>query len=604
MIRYGTAYYPDHWPESDWARDLSLIRDSGLSTVRFGEFSWSWFEPRDGVFDFAAYDRFMDTAHRCGLDVILCTPTCNAPHWLFARYPDARQIDQKGRPHIGHRHMTNYNHPGAYELAQRAVTKLAQQYRDHPALFGWQIDNELTAGESGNRDQIYDHHPLTIERFREYLRHKYGTLDELNARWFNNFWSNQYSDWSEVEPQRIGENRNPNPSAWLDWSRFRDLNVARLGQWQADWLHAVNPSFRIGTNIPEVDPLRSVWLGQDYWGLSRNMDFIGTDLYVYCDDPDREQRLLAYSCDVIRSAAHAAGAEFGVLETQAGPHLRPWRMSFAGGMWEPGFLKRSVETYAAHGAEHILFFLWRAVPGGTELGMNSLAHIDGSPSERTAALPDIIAAGEQARSRLNDRPVAYLHYSQDTLRLMSLVDPDQTVNSTMWGWHWLFTDLGYRIEYLSDDTLPTIHDLPPGLLALPYSVVMSPALCQTVIDAARTGWQVIAGPATAYFDDRAHIYLQSPGPTTFSDLLGLRYTGFDANRLLRVDGLPSVDMRVLQTRTRATGDLTALAENDLHFPMLTCHENVIYVGFDAGTLRHALTDAAPLVDWFHQHTGV
>jgi beta-galactosidase len=59
---FGTAYYPDHWPDNEWERDLGAIRDAGLTVVRFGEFSWSWYEPSCGKFDFRAFDRFVGLA--------------------------------------------------------------------------------------------------------------------------------------------------------------------------------------------------------------------------------------------------------------------------------------------------------------------------------------------------------------------------------------------------------------------------------------------------------------------------------------------------------------------------------------------------------------
>jgi beta-galactosidase len=547
--------------------------------VRFGEFSWSWLEPRCGIFDFAAYDHFMDLAQRCGLGVILCTPTCNPPPWLFAQYPDARQLDQRGRPHVGHRHQACYNHPAAYDLAQRAVLHLAEHFRDHPALRGWQVDNELTAGESGSPNQVYDYHPATIARYRQRLRETYESLAALNDAWVNNFWGNRYSTWDEIEPPRIGENRSVSPAAWLEWSRFRDKNVADLGQWQISWLRSVRSDFRIGANIPEVGPIASVWLGQDYWALCRGMDFIGADLYVYRNDEQAEQEDLAYSCDLIRSAAVAAGAEFGVFETQGGPHVLPWRMTFAGGMWQPDFLRRCVETYAAHGAQFILFFLWRAVRGGAEFGMNSLAEIDGSPSPRTRALPQIIAAGQAASDRLSDRPVAYIHYSQDSLRLCTPFDPDHTANTAYRGWHTLLNDLGYRVQFLNDDTLTSAG---AGPLILPYSIVLSEHHAGLAASWICSGRRVIAGYATAFFDEFARIYPRAPGGP-LAETLGVKIKGFDADLPLAVAGLPSGGRAILQSRITPaeTGGGPA---NSLGQPMLVSRGTATYIGFDLGTL--------------------
>jgi len=47
----------------------------GVAAVRFGEFSWSWFEPREGASDFAAYDRLADLCHDRGLKLVVRTPT-------------------------------------------------------------------------------------------------------------------------------------------------------------------------------------------------------------------------------------------------------------------------------------------------------------------------------------------------------------------------------------------------------------------------------------------------------------------------------------------------------------------------------------------------
>ena len=38
-ISGGVSYYPNHWPETEWERDMELIKRSGLDMIRFGEFS-------------------------------------------------------------------------------------------------------------------------------------------------------------------------------------------------------------------------------------------------------------------------------------------------------------------------------------------------------------------------------------------------------------------------------------------------------------------------------------------------------------------------------------------------------------------------------------
>ena len=577
-ITFGTAYYPDHWPQSEWARDLERMRESGITTVRFGEFSWSWFMPRPGSYDWSGCDTFMDLVHQIGLGVMLCTPTCNPPHWFFAQHPDARQIDQHGRPHIGHRHMACYNHPAALEAAHDIVTTMARRYRDHPALIGWQIDNELTAGESANLRQLYDYHPLTLALYRDYLRERYDSLDSLNDLWWNNFWSNRYSDWDQIDPPRPGLSGSISPAMWLEWSRFRSWNVARFGWQQAAWLHAINPDFSIGTNVPEVSPLKGALLGQDYWALCREMDFIGTDLYVYTGDSARDQAQLAYSCDVIRSAAQASGAEFGVLEMQAGPHIRPWRMTFAGGDWGPDFLHHSLQTYATHGARFIYFFLWRPTRGGAEFGMNGLVHADGSHSERSYAVPAIISDAQRAVDQLAQRPQAYIHYSQDSLNLLALYDPDQTGDTALPGWHTLLEDLGCRVSFLSDVDLQRLDDYPPGPLVLAQSIVLDAALCERL---ASTQRPLIAAGAPAYFDHYACMYPTRPGGS-LAQRLGLRIESFEANQPF-ADGWTAVDNApLLSARVHLTGGQVTDRDQKGQ-PAIIQNTDSVYFSFDVGT---------------------
>jgi beta-galactosidase len=53
----GTAWYPEHWPEERWERDLQLMKAAGINFVRIGEFAWSRMEPQEGKFQLEWLDR-------------------------------------------------------------------------------------------------------------------------------------------------------------------------------------------------------------------------------------------------------------------------------------------------------------------------------------------------------------------------------------------------------------------------------------------------------------------------------------------------------------------------------------------------------------------
>ena len=110
------------------------------------------------------------------------------------------------------------NHPQVKRIAAATILELAKHFAQHPALEGWQIDNEPTIGESVSKDKIYDYGVHSAKLFTDYLKVKYNNdLDKLNTLWYNNFWSRTYNDWSEIEPPKspIG------PSLWIEWMNFR-----------------------------------------------------------------------------------------------------------------------------------------------------------------------------------------------------------------------------------------------------------------------------------------------------------------------------------------------------------------------------------------------
>jgi beta-galactosidase len=64
-----------------------------------------------------------------------------------------------------------------------------------------------------------------LHGFREWLRSKYGSIDQLNRAWGNVFWSMEYRDFEEIELPNLTVT-NPDPSHQLDFMRFSSDQVA------------------------------------------------------------------------------------------------------------------------------------------------------------------------------------------------------------------------------------------------------------------------------------------------------------------------------------------------------------------------------------------
>ena len=140
----GTCYYPEHWDESLWESDLARMKEAGISVIRIGEFAWSVIEPREGEFSFDFFDRFLALCEEAGMKVIFGTPTATPPAWLTENHPEVLNGTAEGvlYRHGARRHY-NYNSAVYRSYVTRIVREEAAHYGPHPAVIGWQIDNEL-----------------------------------------------------------------------------------------------------------------------------------------------------------------------------------------------------------------------------------------------------------------------------------------------------------------------------------------------------------------------------------------------------------------------------------------------------------------------------
>ena len=79
---FGAAYYNEYMPYDRIQKDLTLMREAGMNTIRIAESTWSTEEPEDGVFNFKPVTDVLDVAEKLGMNVIIGTPTYAVPAWL------------------------------------------------------------------------------------------------------------------------------------------------------------------------------------------------------------------------------------------------------------------------------------------------------------------------------------------------------------------------------------------------------------------------------------------------------------------------------------------------------------------------------------------
>jgi beta-galactosidase len=230
LMTIGVYYYPEAWPESQWPRDIANIKKMHLEFVHMGEFAWAFMEPEEGKFDFAWLDRAVQLCADQGLKVVLCTPSPTPPVWLEEAHPEIHMVDAEGRSMLhGSRQQATWSSETYRRYVGAIVDALGKRYGNNPAVWGWQLDNELSHYGAG-----IDYSEASQEKFRAWLKAKYGTVAELNSAWGDSFWSQMYQNFDQIRlPNPKELVAGTNPEAALDSQRWYADEAADYLRFQA-----------------------------------------------------------------------------------------------------------------------------------------------------------------------------------------------------------------------------------------------------------------------------------------------------------------------------------------------------------------------------------
>ena len=319
-----------------------------VNSATVGIFAWGMLEPEEGVYNFEWMDKLLDMLHKNGKDVILATPSGARPNWLAQKYPEVLRVEESGiRNEYGVRHNHCLTSPIYREKVRNINTLLAQRYKDHPAVKMWHVSNEY-CGES--------HCELCQEAFREWLKKEYhNSLDELNFKWWNGFWSHQVTDWSQINsPKFRGENHVS--AMKLAWRRFVSESHISFFENEIAPLREITPNTPITTNFMKM------YDGIDYQAFAKKLDLLSWDNYPAWDKGSNEKEAcdIAFVHDAFRTMG--GGKPFFMMEST--PSLVNWHD--VNKLPKPNRQALSSIQAVAHGADSVQYFQWRKSRGGHE----------------------------------------------------------------------------------------------------------------------------------------------------------------------------------------------------------------------------------------------
>jgi len=345
-IYFGGDYTPEHFPKDVMEEDMRLMKKAAVNIATLNVFTWGQLQPNEETWTFQWLDEVMDTLAENGVYADLGTATASTPAWMAKKYPEILPVDEKGLHfYHGSRQCFNPNSPKYRELSAVLVRKLAERYKDHPALCMWHVNNELS------HQVNYDFSEITTNKFRNWCKDKYGTCQNLNKTWGLHFWGNTIYQWDELMPP-MRTAHQVNTSLLLEWKRFTNECYMEVAQYEIDILREVTPDVPITTNfLYEFKTL-------DYFAWAEMIDFISVSSFP---DPKTTNHPgeAALSHDIMRGLKDQP---FVLLE-QAPSQLN-WRLANVNK--KPGVMRLWSHQGMAHGSDSFLFFQWRASVHGSE----------------------------------------------------------------------------------------------------------------------------------------------------------------------------------------------------------------------------------------------
>jgi len=510
-LHFGGDYNPEQWPKDVWKQDIELMQKSGVNLVSLGIFSWAKIERSDGDYHFDWLDEAMELLHEGGISVDMATATASPPAWLSKANPEMRAVNFDG-VQLSHGGRQNYCAASSVyrQKASALVEQIASRYAKHPAVVMWHINNEYGC-----------HAPYCFcensrQAFVAWLKERYSSLDELNASWGTDFWSQRYYDWDElVVPKRTPDGTHPNPGQQIDFKRFTSELTLDLYKMERDIIRKHDSVHPITTNFMSM----KFTYAMDYWKWSREMDFVSTDHYLAQHDPDNHIDL-AQQADLTRG--FASGKQWLLMEhSTSAVNWQPRNYAKT-----PGQEKRNSASFVARGSQGVMYFQWRQSQAGSERFHSALVPHAGENTRvfrEVSELGNWLAENPGVAEHPTDRAeVAMVYDYEQFWALMQANLPTQDISyaDTVAKIYRSFWENGTRVDFVPGDVdLETLKQY--KLVVLPMVHMLSEQEEQVYHDFVAQGGNILISYFSNIADRTLRVKLGGYGGKLVRDLAGV-----------------------------------------------------------------------------------
>jgi beta-galactosidase len=515
-LLFGVAYYDEYMPYERLDKDIKMMKAAGINVVRIAESTWSTMEPQEGVYDFSHIDRVLDGMHKAGISVIIGTPTYAVPTWLVKKYPDVLAITSRGPNQYGVRQNMDITNIHFRTYAEKAIRKMLEHIKDHPAIIGFQIDNETKSyGTAG---------PEVQKQFVAYMKAKYPSLEDLNSKFGLDYWSNRINNWEDFP----SVNGSINASLNAEFAKFQRSLVTGYLAWQAGIVREYKKPSQFITQNFDLD-----WRGHsygiqtevDHFAVAKVLDVAGIDIYHPSQDKLTGAEI-SFGGDIARSMK--AGQNYLVIETEAQgfPEWVPY----------PGQLRLQAFSHLASGADMVSYWHWHSIHNSAETYWKGLLSHDfeSNPTYEEARTigADFGKLGRHLANLKKKNDVAIL-FSNEALTAYNSFGPGN-YNSILRPMYDALYNMNISVDFI-DPSSTKMEQY--KLIVVPALYAAPDSLLRRLNNFVKNGGHIVYTFKSGFSDEHNKVRtLRQPG--IISEACGINYNEFTVPEKLPLKGDP------------------------------------------------------------------
>lgn len=502
---FGTQYerFPNPRPE-DWESDLKHMKAMGFSVVRTWLY-WRLVNPEPGRWDFSHYDRLFALAEASGIQVQIQLFLEAPPEHLVKAHPDWLYENRKGEyqdliaipaQQVGGFCGFDLMKPAPRAEAKAYIRQTAEHFRDHPALWGYDVWNEIWLSR-------WLDSAACQKRRAAFLRAKYKTLETLNQAHVA-----RYTAFEEaVDPRLATEHGGKKPVSDtvlgnMDALEFENVLEAELMDWRAAMVRASDGKHPVVSHIGSGNGHE---LRKNSWALSRSLDAWGTSIH----EGSLEKHLLP-----MHVSREAAGG-------------KPWWLAenSSGSMWmglnsfkrSALFVQSTLTIAQMLKAAGVMFWQYRPEIKDGESPNFGLVKLDGQDTSRSRIVADFITSTQKHQALLDAAKLPASPIGLVYAAAVGLADvlAGNDLFADFHGWYAALAQNGCLPRIVRDIDLAVAIPADLRLLILPMQVIETSGLRQALLNWVEAGGVLVASGQTFLYDPLLYAQRQYPGVDLF-----------------------------------------------------------------------------------------